>query len=73
VMAAAGLAQNLAAMRALSTDGIQAGHMRMHMRNMASSEGANSDEIDQIAILLENYSETITPLVIRTTLQQIRE
>ena len=73
VMAAAGLAQNLGAMRALSTDGIQAGHMRMHMRNMASSEGANSDEIEQMAILLDNYNETITPRVIRSTLQQIRE
>ena len=73
VMAAAGLAQNLGAMRALSTDGIQAGHMRMHMRNMASSEGANGDEIEKIAMLLENYSETITPQLIRTTLKQIRE
>ena len=73
VMAAAGLSQNLAAMRALATDGIQAGHMRMHMRNMASSEGADSDEIEKIAILLENHSETITPRLIRTTLKQIRE
>ena len=73
VMAAAGLSQNLAAMRALATDGIQAGHMRMHMRNMASSEGADSDEIEKIAILLKNHSETITPRLIRTTLKQIRE
>ncbi len=73
VMAAAGLAQNLGAMRALSTDGIQAGHMRMHMRNMASSEGANSSEIEEIAMLIENQSEAITPLLIRNTLKQIRE
>ncbi len=73
VMAAAGLSQNLGAMRALSTDGIQAGHMRMHMRNMASSEGANSDEIEKIAAIIDNSSEAITPLLIRNTLKQIRE
>ena len=73
VMAAAGLSQNLGAMRALSTDGIQAGHMRMHMRNMASSEGANSDEIEKIAAIIESSSEAITPLLIRNTLKQIRE
>ena len=72
-MAAAGLSQNLGAMRALSTDGIQAGHMRMHMRNMASSEGANSDEIERIAAIIESSNEAITPLLIRNTLKQIRE
>jgi len=73
VMAAAGLAQNLGAMKALSTDGIQAGHMRMHMRNMASSEGADSVEIEKIAVLLEDSSETITPQLIRTTLKHLRD
>ena len=73
VMAAAGLSQNLGAMRALSTDGIQAGHMRMHMRNMASSEGANSDEIEKIAAILESHDEAITPLLIRNTLKKVRE
>ena len=34
VMVGAGLAQNLGAMQALATDGIQRGHMRLHLRNM---------------------------------------
>ena len=40
IMAAAGIAQNLGAMRALATSGIQAGHMKLHARNMAVSAGA---------------------------------
>ena len=46
VMAAAGLAQNLGALRALATVGIQAGHMKLHARNMAVTAGANDDEVD---------------------------
>jgi hydroxymethylglutaryl-CoA reductase len=40
VMAAVGLAQNLGAIRALSTDGIQRGHMRLHARQLAMAAGA---------------------------------
>ena len=40
VMAAVGLAQNFAAMRALATEGIQHGHMRMHARQLAVAAGA---------------------------------
>jgi hydroxymethylglutaryl-CoA reductase len=49
VMSAVGLAQNFAAMRALATEGIQKGHMRLHARNIAIAAGANGDEIDRIA------------------------
>ncbi|MDG1483520.1 MAG: hydroxymethylglutaryl-CoA reductase, degradative [Myxococcota bacterium] len=45
VMAAVGLAQNLGALRALATEGIQKGHMRMHARNVAVQAGARTDEI----------------------------
>ncbi|MEE9223205.1 MAG: hydroxymethylglutaryl-CoA reductase, degradative [Thermoplasmata archaeon] len=45
VMAAVGLAQNFAAMRALATEGIQRGHMSLHARNIAVSVGAKGDEI----------------------------
>ncbi len=48
VMAAAGLAQNYAALRALVTDGIQKGHMRLHARNLAAAAGASPDQIDHI-------------------------
>ena len=48
VMTATGLAQNYSAIRALSTEGIQKGHMRLHARNLASAAGARSDQIDEI-------------------------
>ncbi|MFP7159133.1 hydroxymethylglutaryl-CoA reductase, degradative [Priestia aryabhattai] len=47
-IAAVGLAQNLAAMRALAAEGIQKGHMALHARNLAMMAGANENEIDQI-------------------------
>lgn len=49
VMAAVGLAQNLAAMRALVAEGIQAGHMKLHARNMATMAGAKGELIDIVA------------------------
>ena len=48
IMASAGLAQNYAAMRALATDGIQKGHMRLHARNLAVAAGAGPDEVDRV-------------------------
>ena len=49
VAAAVGLAQNLAALRALATDGIQRGHMRMHARQLALAAGAEGAQIQQVA------------------------
>ena len=46
VMTATGLAQNYSAIRALSTEGIQKGHMRLHARNLAAAAGASTDKID---------------------------
>jgi len=48
VMTATGLAQNFSAIRALSTEGIQKGHMRLHARNLAAAAGATPDQIDGI-------------------------
>ncbi len=48
VIAAVGLAQNFAALRALATEGIQRGHMSLHARNVAVSVGARGEEIDKI-------------------------
>ena len=45
VMVAIGLAQNLGALKALATEGIQRGHMRMHARNVAVEAGATLDEV----------------------------
>jgi degradative hydroxymethylglutaryl-CoA reductase len=49
MMAAVGLAQNLAALKALVTEGIGAGHMRLHSRNIASEAGAKGEEITKLA------------------------
>jgi len=49
VMAAVGLAQNLAALRALVHEGIQRGHMKLHARNLAIMAGATGDLVDKIA------------------------
>ncbi len=49
VMASVGLAQNLAALRALAGEGIQHGHMSLHARNIATMAGAEGDMIDLVA------------------------
>ena len=48
ICAAVGLAQNLGALRALATDGIQLGHMRMHARSLAAAAGANETEVESV-------------------------
>ncbi|RZN60384.1 MAG: hydroxymethylglutaryl-CoA reductase, degradative [Thermoproteota archaeon] len=48
VMVAVGLAQNFAALRALATEGIQAGHMKLHARNIAMAAGATPDIVDEV-------------------------
>jgi len=52
VMAAVGLAQNLAALRALATEGIQRGHMELHARQLAIAAGASGDVVEAIAARL---------------------
>ncbi|HLR52537.1 MAG TPA: hydroxymethylglutaryl-CoA reductase, degradative [Candidatus Avamphibacillus sp.] len=49
VIVAVGLAQNLGALRALATDGIQKGHMALHSRSVAIAAGATGEMIDVIA------------------------
>jgi hydroxymethylglutaryl-CoA reductase len=49
IIASVGLAQNLAALRALADEGIQKGHMRLHARNVAATAGARGDLIEKVA------------------------
>jgi hydroxymethylglutaryl-CoA reductase len=49
VLAAVGLAQNLGALRALSHEGIQRGHMSLHARNIAVAAGATAEQVDLVA------------------------
>ena len=52
IIAAVGLAQNFAALRALATEGIQRGHMSLHARNVAIAAGAQGELIDRVAEIL---------------------
>ncbi|MCI4331395.1 MAG: hydroxymethylglutaryl-CoA reductase, degradative [Thermoplasmata archaeon] len=52
VLASVGLAQNLGALRALATEGIQRGHMGLHARNIAATAGARPEEVDAIVARL---------------------
>ncbi|MFW6038291.1 MAG: hydroxymethylglutaryl-CoA reductase, degradative [Candidatus Saliniplasma sp.] len=49
VMASVGLAQNFAALRALSTEGIQKGHMKLHAQNVAIAAGASEEIVEEVA------------------------
>jgi hydroxymethylglutaryl-CoA reductase len=49
IIVSVGLAQNLAALRALATEGIQRGHMNLHARQIAVAAGAQGDQIEKLA------------------------
>ncbi len=57
LMAAVGLAQNFAALRALATHGIQAGHMQLHARSVAASAGAPDSLLDTVVEQLVESGE----------------
>jgi len=71
VMGAVGLAQNLAALRALATEGIQRGHMRLHARQLALAAGATPEEVDMVVTELVK-SGTITLEKAQEILQNLR-
>lgn len=52
IAAAVGLAQNLGALKALATEGIQCGHMRMHARTVAATAGASPEEVGEVTLEL---------------------
>ena len=52
VVASVGLASNLAAVRALATDGIQRGHMALHARAVALAAGATGSDVERVATLI---------------------
>jgi hydroxymethylglutaryl-CoA reductase len=52
VIAATGLAQNLTALKALATEGIQRGHMSLHARNLAVMAGATDDQVDRVVEIM---------------------
>ena len=72
IMASVGLAQNFGALRALATVGIQAGHMKLHARNLAASMGAKGTEIDEIVQRLSKRNLKVTFDSVKEIFDEIR-
>mmetsp|Transcript_9478 Transcript_9478/g.15957 ORF Transcript_9478/g.15957 Transcript_9478/m.15957 type:complete len:86 (+) Transcript_9478:898-1155(+) len=53
VMVSIGLAQNLAALRALSVEGIQRGHMKLHAKNVAIRSGVPTELVEEAVKFME--------------------
>ncbi len=58
IAGAIGLASNLAALKALATEGIQRGHMSLHARSVAIAAGAHGDEVESVARSLSQAGVT---------------
>jgi hydroxymethylglutaryl-CoA reductase len=71
VAAAVGMASNLAACRALATEGIQRGHMSLHARSVASAAGATGIEVETVAAAIAEAG-TITVDSAIKALQRLR-
>ena len=72
IILCAGLAQNLGALRALSTKGIQAGHMKLHAKNMAVSAGAEGEEVELLAARLQAHEGHRTQTLVESWLKELR-
>jgi hydroxymethylglutaryl-CoA reductase len=70
IVAVAGLAQNFAALRSLTTTGIQQGHMKMHLMNILNQFKANDAEK---VMLIEHFkTNTVTYSAVSETLEHLR-
>ncbi len=75
IIVAVGLAQNMAALRALATEGIQRGHMSLHARQVAIAAGAADDMIEKVAaqmvsektVRIDRAEEILKNLIIKHT------
>ncbi|NNC70640.1 MAG: hydroxymethylglutaryl-CoA reductase, degradative, partial [Flavobacteriaceae bacterium] len=63
IVAATGLAQNFAALRALVTTGIQQGHMKMHLQNILNQLGASDNEKEHLTEHFKNHAVTHNAVV----------
>ncbi|WP_242133566.1 hydroxymethylglutaryl-CoA reductase, degradative [Aestuariivivens marinum] len=70
IVAVAGLAQNFAALRSLTTTGIQQGHMKMHLMNILNQFGANDTE--KLALTEHFKSHTVSHSAVSEALQNLR-
>ena len=71
IVGAAGLAQNLAAIRALAAEGIQSGHMRLHARNVAAEAGAAPHEVAAVATMIAD-AKTVNQDAAKAALSTLR-
>lgn len=63
IVATAGLAQNFAALRALTTKGIQHGHMKMHLQNILNQLEATSEEKEIVSTYFDNKTVSHSAVV----------
>ncbi|ANZ60014.1 3-hydroxy-3-methylglutaryl-CoA reductase [Secundilactobacillus paracollinoides] len=71
IIVSVGLAQNFAALKALVTDGIQKGHMKMQLRSLALSAGATVNELKPMVAYLKTLSDP-TAAAAETKLKELR-
>lgn len=71
IIATAGLAQNFAALRALTTKGIQHGHMKMHLQNILNQLGATKDEKEFIETYFDG--KTVSHAAVVSKFEEIRK
>lgn len=71
-MACVGLANNFAALAALSTEGIQKGHMKLHARNIAIFVGANAEEAEKVAEIIST-ERNFDPEHAKKVLEKVRK
>ncbi len=70
IVAVAGLAQNFAALRSLTTTGIQQGHMKMHLMNILNQ--FNADEIEKMAIIEHFKTNVVTHSAVVEAIENLR-
>ena len=63
IIATAGLAQNFAALRALTTSGIQEGHMKMHLMNILNQLNATNEEKETMVAYFKDRTVTHSAVV----------
>jgi hydroxymethylglutaryl-CoA reductase len=66
IAASVGLASNLAALRALATEGIQRGHMSLHARSVAVAAGAQGPEVEAVAARISEDGSVTLEAAVRT-------
>ena len=70
IIAVAGLAQNFAALRALTTTGIQKGHMKMHLMNIMNQLEATEDE--KVKIIEHFKTDTVSVSAVTAVFKELR-